>query len=173
MGDKPSFNDLIVRAVSRALLEFPMVNAQWRGDAIETMSVVNIGIAVALDTGLIVPVLKNTQTMTVQDINREGKALVDKARNNKLLPDDYEGNTFTVSNLGVFGVDNFTAIINQPDSAILAVGQIKDSVVVIDGGIQVRPMMKLTVSSDHRVIDGALAAQFMGRVKAILEAADF
>ncbi|HQE76883.1 MAG TPA: 2-oxo acid dehydrogenase subunit E2, partial [Candidatus Hydrogenedentes bacterium] len=99
--------------------------------------------------------------------------LSEKARTGKLLPDDYSGNTFTVSNLGAFGVDQFTAIINQPDSAILAVGQIKDRPVVIDGGIHVRPIMKMTLSSDHRVIDGAVAAQFMKTLKDILEDANF
>ncbi|HOJ69451.1 MAG TPA: 2-oxo acid dehydrogenase subunit E2, partial [Candidatus Hydrogenedentes bacterium] len=99
--------------------------------------------------------------------------LAERAQKGKLLPDDYTGNTFTVSNLGAFGVDHFTAIINQPDSAILAVGQIKDRVVVMDGGIHIRPIMKLTMSSDHRVIDGAVAARFLADLKQILEAADF
>ena len=134
---------------------------------------INLGVAVALPEGLIVPVIKQAQKKSLQDINRETKELAEKAQTGKLTKDDYSGNTFTVSNLGAFGVDTFTAIINQPDSAILAVGQIKDRVVVIDGGMQIRPIMKLTLSSDHRVIDGAVAAQFMGRLKQILEDADF
>ncbi|GMW02520.1 MAG: dihydrolipoamide acetyltransferase component of pyruvate dehydrogenase complex [Candidatus Hydrogenedentota bacterium] len=170
---KVSYNDLLLRAVCRALEHHPMVNARWAGEAIEIVGDVNLGVAVALDAGLIVPVVKQVQRMSLQDIARESKALIDKARTNKLTPDDYSGSTFTISNLGVFGVDHFTAIINQPDSAILAVGQIKDTPVVIDGGIHVRPVMKLTMSSDHRVIDGSLAAQFMGTLKQILESADF
>ncbi len=174
LGDfKPSFNDLVLRAAARAIQDFPTVNTRWLGDAMEEMPSINMGFAVTLPTGLIVPVVKDMQKKSLQDINRETKALAEKARNGKLTKDDYSGNTFTVSNLGAFGVDHFTAIINQPDSAILAVGQIKDRPVVIDGGIQARPIMKLTLSSDHRVIDGAVAAQFMGRMKEILENADY
>lgn len=170
---KPSFNDLVMRATTRAIQAFPMVNAKWLGDAIEMRDTINLGFAVAMEAGLIVPVVKNIHTKSLQDINKECKALAEKARTGKLVPDDYAGSTFTVSNLGAFGVDSFTAIINQPDSAILAIGQIKDRAVVIDGGIQVRPIMKLTLSSDHRVIDGAVAAQFMGHLKTLLETADF
>lgn len=170
---KPSYNDIVMAAASKALRQFPQVNARWAGDAVEEMADINIGFAVALPTGLIVPVVRQTQTKSLQDISRECKTLTERARSGKLTPDDYTGNTFTVSNLGGFGVDHFTAIINQPDSAILAVGQIKDRPVVIDGGIHIRPIMKLTLSSDHRVIDGALAAQFMGRLKDELERADF
>ncbi len=170
---KPSFNDLVMRATTRAIQAFPMVNAKWLGDAIEMRDTINLGFAVAMEAGLIVPVVKGIQNKSLQDINKECKALAEKARTGKLVPDDYAGSTFTVSNLGAFGVDSFTAIINQPDSAILAIGQIKEQAVVIDGGIQVRPMMKLTLSSDHRVIDGAVAAQFMGHLKTLLETADF
>ncbi len=170
---KPSFNDLVMRATTRAIQAFPVVSAKWLGDAIEMRSGINLGFAVALPAGLIVPVVKGIESKSLQDISRDCKALVEKAKTGKLTPDDYQGNTFTVSNLGAFGVDHFTAIINQPDSAILAIGQIKDRPVVIDGGIQVRPIMKLTLSSDHRVIDGAVAAQFMGHLKTLLETADF
>ncbi|NUM52941.1 MAG: 2-oxo acid dehydrogenase subunit E2 [Candidatus Hydrogenedentes bacterium] len=168
---KPSFNDIVMRATALALVQFPAVNARWQGDAIEEMGDVNLGFAVAMPTGLIVPVVRGAQAKSLQDISAECKALTDKARTGKLLPDDYAGNTFTISNLGGFGVDHFTAIINQPDSAILAVGQIKDRPVAIDGGIHIRPIMKMTLSSDHRVIDGALAAQFMGHLKSLLEEA--
>jgi len=170
---KPSFNDLVLRATVRALQDFPQVNARWLGDGIEELPDINIGFATALPAGLIVPVIKQAQKKSLQDINRETKELAEKAQAGKLKKEDFSGNTFTVSNLGAFGVDTFTAIINQPDSAILAVGQIKERVVVIDGGIQIRPIMKLTLSSDHRVIDGAVAAQFMGRLRQILENADF
>ncbi len=174
LGDfKPSFNELVLRACARAIQDYPVVNSRWLGDAIEELQDINIGFAVTLPTGLIVPVIKQMQKKSLQDISRESKVLAEKARTGKLTPEDYTGNTFTVSNLGVFGVDHFTAIINQPDSAILAVGQIKDRPVVIDGGIHVRPIMKVTLSSDHRVIDGAVAAQFLGRLKEILENADY
>ncbi|HOH32035.1 MAG TPA: dihydrolipoamide acetyltransferase family protein, partial [Candidatus Hydrogenedentes bacterium] len=170
---KASFNDLVLFATAKALREFPNVNARWLGDAIEQGGDVNLGMAVALPTGLIVPVIRQAHLLSLEGLCAASKALAEKAQTGKLLPDDYQGNTFTVSNLGAYGVDHFTAIINQPDSAILAIGQIKDRVVVIDGGIHIRPIMKLTLSSDHRVVDGAVAAQFMGRLKAILEEAAF
>lgn len=170
---KASFNDLVMFAAARALREFPNVNARFTGDAIEEGGDVNLGMAVALPSGLIVPVIRQAQLLSLEGLCAAAKQLAEKAQTGKLLPDDYQGNTFTVSNLGAFGVDHFTAIINQPDSAILAVGQMKDRVVVIDGGMHIRPIMKLTLSSDHRVIDGAVGAQFMGRLKAILEEAAF
>lgn len=170
---KASYNDLVLFATARALREFPNVNARWAGDAIEEGGDVNLGMAVALPAGLMVPVIRQAQLLSLEGLCAASKALAEKAQSGKLLPDDYQGNTFTVSNLGAFGVDHFTAIINQPDSAILAIGQMKDRVVVIDGGIYVRPIMKLTLSSDHRVIDGAMAAKFMGRLKEILEEAAF
>ena len=169
----PSFNDLVLCATVKALRSFPQVNARWLGDAIEIMADVNLGVAVALPEGLIVPVLKKAQHLSLEGIREQCKVLIDKAKTGKLTPDDYTGNTFTISNLGPFGVDQFTAIINQPDSAILAVGQMKDRPVVVDGGIFIRPIMKLTLSSDHRVIDGSVAAQFMGRLKELLETAEF
>ena len=166
---KVSYNDIVLTAAVRTLREFPQVNARWTGDAIEEVGDVNLGVAVALPQGLMVPVVKGAQNLSLEGIAGAAKALIDRAKSNKLGPDDYTGNTFTVSNMGVFGVDNFTAIINQPDSAILAVGAMKDTVVAIDGGIHIRPMMKMTLSSDHRVIDGAIAAQFMGRLKQVME----
>jgi pyruvate dehydrogenase E2 component (dihydrolipoamide acetyltransferase) len=172
-GYKPSYNDIVMYGTIQALRLHPNVNARWHGDAIEEMAGINLGFAVALPQGLIVPVVKQAQEMALEEISEITRRLSEKARTGKLLPDDYQGNTFTISNLGAFGVDHFTAIINQPDSAILAVGQIKDRVVVVDGGIHIRPIMKLTLSSDHRVIDGAVAAQFMGTLKDILEAAQF
>ena len=121
---KPSVNDLVLRAAALAIQQHPQVNARWAGDAIELAGDINLGFAVAMPAGLIVPVVRQAQTKTLKDISRECSGLAEKARAGKLLPDDYAGNTFTVSNLGAFGVDQFTAIINQPDSAILAVGQI-------------------------------------------------
>ena len=172
-GFTPSYNDIVLHAVSKSIQAHPAVNARWAGDAIEIVSQINLGVAVALPAGLIVPVVRNVQNLSIQGLSTACKTLIDKAKTGKLLPDDYSGNTFTVSNLGVFGIDHFTAIINQPDSAILAVGQIKERPVVIDGGIHIRPIMKLTLSSDHRVIDGAVAAQFMGTLKQTLESAQF
>lgn len=168
-----SINDLVLYATVSALREFPGVNARWAGDAIERVADINLGVAVALSEGLIVPVVKQAQNLSLGGLREQSNIVIEKARNGKLLPDDYVGNTFTVSNMGPLGVDHFTAIINQPDSAILAVGQMKDRPVVIDGGIHIRPIMKMTLSSDHRVIDGAVAAQFIGRLKEILESADF
>lgn len=170
---KVSFNDLVLYGTMLALKEYPAVNARWVGDAVELVEDINLGMAVALPGGLIVPVVKRAQTLSLEALAKQTRALAEKAQAGKLMPDDYSGNTFTISNLGSFGVDHFTAIINQPDAAIIAVGQIKDRVVAIDGGIHVRPIMKLTISSDHRIIDGALAAQFMGRLRQIIEAAAF
>jgi len=159
--------------VVRALEAHPAVNARWAEDAIEEIEDINLGIAVALPDGLIVPVLRRVQRKTVLEIHREAEALVEKARRGKLTAEEYTGSTFTISNLGPYGVDQFTAIINPPNSAVLAVGQIKDKAAVIQGTIHIRPMTTMTLSSDHRVIDGALAAQFMGTLKRILESADF
>lgn len=170
---KASFNDLVLYATARALREYPNVNARWQGESIEEGGDINLGMAVALPTGLIVPVIHQAHLLSLEGLCAVTRELAEKAQTGKLLPDDYQGNTFTVSNLGAFGVDQFTAIINQPDSAILAVGQIKERVVAIDGGIHIRPIMKLTLSSDHRVVDGSVAAQFMGRLKAVLEEAAF
>ncbi|NIA12578.1 MAG: 2-oxo acid dehydrogenase subunit E2 [Nitrospiraceae bacterium] len=171
-GFKPSFNDIVLAAVVKTLRVFPAVNARWLGDAIEEVADVNLGVAVALPEGLIVPVIKQAQRLSLEGISAQCKTLIEKAKTGKLLPDDYQGNTFTVSNLGPFGVEHFTAIINQPDSAILAVGQMKDRPVVLNGGIHIRPIMKMTLSSDHRVIDGAVAAQFMAMLKETLEEAN-
>lgn len=168
-GFKPSYNDLIIAATARALRAYPQVNSRWLGDAYEIVQDINIGVAVALEDGLIVPVLRNADALSLQQISEGCKMLAEKARKNKLLPDDYSGNTFTISNLGAFGVDHFTAIINQPDGAILAVGRVADQVVAHNGGIHIRPRMKMTLSSDHRIIDGAVAAQFMAKLKAELE----
>ena len=170
---KASYNDLVLFACTQALRQWPTVNSRWHGDAIEDVADINLGMAVALPTGLIVPVVRQAQHLSLEGLAAKTRELAAKAQTGKLVPDDYAGNTFTVSNLGSFGVDHFTAIINQPDSAILAVGQMKDRVVVIDGGMHIRPIMKLTLSSDHRVIDGAIAAQFMGTLKSVLEQGTF
>lgn len=172
-GFKPSYNDLILYACARALGQFPRINARWAGDAIEEVVDVNLGFAVSVPTGLVVPVVRQAQNKGLEAIHRECRVLIKKALTGKLTPEDYSGNTFTISNLGSFGIDQFLAIINPPDSAILAVGQIKDRPVAIEGKPRVRPVMNLTLSSDHRIIDGALAAQFMGRLKEVLETGGF
>lgn len=170
---KPSFNVLLMYAVGKALAQVPQVNARWDDDAITELGNINLGFAVALPTGLVVPVIKNVQDKTLEQLDEESRTLTEKARKGKLLPDDYSGSTFTISNLGPYGIDHFTAIINPPNSAILAVGRIHEKPIAINGGVFVRPMMSMTLSSDHRVIDGALAAQFMGVLREILEKADF
>ena len=172
LGFRVSPNDIIIAAVAKALGEFPRVNARLAGDAIELLADVNIGVAVALDDGLIVPVLRKASEKTLVEIAAASRTLVDNARKGKLLPDDFVGGTFTVSNMGMLGVEEFTAIINQPESGILAVGRIADKVVAVDGKATIRPLMKMTMSCDHRVVDGALGAQFLSRVKELLENPD-
>ncbi len=170
---KVSINDIVIGAVVKALQEHPELNSSLQGDKIIQYEDVNIGIAVGLESGLIVPVLKKAQTKKFGQMCKEGRILIEKARNGKLLPDDYQGGTFTVSNLGAFGIENFTAIINPPEVGILSVSAIKKTPVVIDEGgedsLVIRPVMKITVSVDHRVIDGLIAARFMGKIKDLLE----
>jgi pyruvate dehydrogenase E2 component (dihydrolipoamide acetyltransferase) len=166
---KLSINDLIVKAAAKALVRFPMVNASWGGDKIILQSEVNVGVAVALPEGLITPVVRNADRKSVVEISREVKDLAARAREKKLRPEEYLGATFTISNLGMMNVTEFTAIINPPGSAILAVGSVQKLPVVVDDELRVGQRMKVTMSSDHRVIDGALAAQFLGEVRRVLE----
>jgi pyruvate dehydrogenase E2 component (dihydrolipoyllysine-residue acetyltransferase) len=167
---KVSFNDLVVKACARALMRFPLVNASWGGDKIVTHAEVHVGIAVAIPDGLITPVVRNADRKSILDIAHEVRDLATRARDKKLKPEEFSGSTFTISNLGMFDVEEFTAIINPPDSAILAVGAVR-TVPVVDGET-IRPghRMKVTMSSDHRVIDGALSAQFLAEVRRLLEA---
>lgn len=171
--EKVSFTDLIVVAVRNALQKYPMINASLVEDSIIQHSSINVGIAVAADTGLIVPVIKNVQDKKILDVAKESKELIQKAKDNKLLPDEYSGGTFTISNLGMFNIDTFTAIINPPESAILAVSSTrKKPVVVTENGedrLVIKPIMKITLSVDHRIIDGLLATQFINEVKDNLE----
>jgi pyruvate dehydrogenase E2 component (dihydrolipoamide acetyltransferase) len=169
---KVTYNDIFLYAAAQTLKEFPQVNARWLGDAIEEHTDVHLGMAVALPHGLIVPVIRDAHTLSLSQIAEAARALAEKAAHGKLLPDDYSGNTFTVSNLGGYGVTWFTAIINPPDSAILAVGAVEDRVVAWQGGIHVRPRCTITLSSDHRVIDGAVAAQFLAQFKRRIESVD-
>ncbi|HYM49349.1 MAG TPA: dihydrolipoamide acetyltransferase family protein [Candidatus Limnocylindrales bacterium] len=169
-GDEAiSFNDLIIRAVALALTRFPEVNASWADGHIERKRDINIGIAVNLPEGLIVPVLRHADRKTLTEIGIEARALIERARNKKARPEDFQGNTFSVSNLGMFDVDQFTAIINPPDSGILAVGAIVDKPVVRDGQVVVGKRMRVTLSVDHRVFYGVTAAQFLQEVKRLLE----
>lgn len=166
---KVSFNDLIIKAVVMALVRMPQVNVSFAEDKLIQKKAVHIGVAVALEQGLIVPVLHHAEQRGILDIARETRRLAEAARTNKLKPEDLSGGTFTVSNLGMFDVESFTAIINPPEAAILAVGSITPTPVVVDGQIVVRDRMKVTLSSDHRALDGAVAARFLQEVKHLLE----
>jgi len=159
----------VVKACAKALTRFPMVNASWGGDKIVTHAEVHVGIAVAMPDGLITPVVRNADRKSILEIAREVRDLAARAREKKLKPEEFTGSTFTVSNLGMYDVTAFTAIINPPDSAILAVGAVR-KVPVVDGD-EIRPghRMNVTLSADHRVIDGAMAAQFLAEVRRLLE----
>ena len=164
-----SLNDLVVKAVALALTKFPEVNASWADGRIERKRDINIGIAVGLPDRLIVPVLRNADQKSLKDIARESKQLIERARSNKASAQDYVGNTFSISNLGMYDVDQFTAIINPPDSGILAIGAIEDKAVVKDGQVVPGKRMRVTLSVDHRVFYGVTAAQFLQEVKRLLQ----
>jgi pyruvate dehydrogenase E2 component (dihydrolipoamide acetyltransferase) len=167
---KISFNDMVIKACAVALKQHPAVNSAWLGDKIRKYNYVNVGVAVAVDEGLLVPVIRDADKKTLSAISGEVKDLAGKAKDKKLQPKDWEGNTFSVSNLGMFGVDEFTAIINPPDSCILAIGTIKKvAAFKEDGTVYPTNIMKVTLSADHRVVDGATAAQFLLTVKKLLE----
>ena len=168
-GTKISLNDFIVRAVALALLHHPNVNASWGDDAITQHGEVHVGVAVATAEGLITPVIRNADQKSIPDIAQEVRALADKAKNRKLLPNEYQGSTFTISNLGAWGIEEFTAIINPPNSAILAIGAAESRPVVVNGQIVVRDRMKVTMSCDHRVIDGAIGADYLKTLRQYLE----
>jgi pyruvate dehydrogenase E2 component (dihydrolipoamide acetyltransferase) len=166
---KLSFNDLVIKAASVSLRKHPSINSSWLGDKIRENKSVNIGVAVAVDDGLMVPVVRQADIKTLSQINTEVKDLAGKAKDKRLGMDEMQGNTFTISNLGMFGIEEFTAIINPPDACILAVGGISQKPVVKDGEIVVGNRMKVTLSCDHRVVDGAQGAAFLKDFKAILE----
>jgi pyruvate dehydrogenase E2 component (dihydrolipoamide acetyltransferase) len=166
---KISFNDLTVKAAALALRQHPAVNASWMGDKIRRYSHVHIGIAVAIEDGLIVPVVRFADQKTLPQIAAESKELAGKAKSKKLQPNEFSGNTFTISNLGMMDIEEFTAIINPPDSCIMAVGRIKEIVVKKGDGFGVSNVMKVTLSCDHRSVDGALGAAFLQTVKKFLE----
>ncbi|WP_158974351.1 pyruvate dehydrogenase complex dihydrolipoamide acetyltransferase [Cellulophaga sp. L1A9] len=166
---KVSFNDLVVKACAMALRKHPQVNTSWNGDTTRYNKHIHVGVAVAVEDGLVVPVLKFTDQMGLSQIGASVKDLAGKARNKKLTPAEMEGSTFTVSNLGMFGVESFTSIINQPNSAILSVGAIVEKPVVKDGQIVVGNTMKLTLACDHRTVDGATGAQFLQTLRSFIE----
>lgn len=166
---KVSFNDIIIKATALALKQHPECNAWWQGDAIRQWYEVHLGMAVAIDDGLITPVIRHADQKSLREISAEARVLAEKARERKLMPEEYTGATFTVSNLGAFGIDHFTAIINPPEAGILAIGGITQRPVVVDGELVVRRRMLLTMSCDHRVIDGAMGAAFLQTLRAYLE----
>ncbi|ALW85732.1 pyruvate dehydrogenase [Hymenobacter sedentarius] len=166
---KLSFNDLVLKSAAVALRQHPVVNSSWLGDKIRQNKLINIGVAVAVDEGLLVPVIRNADQKGLSQIATEVKELAGKAKSKKLQPAEWEGSTFTISNLGMFGIDEFTAIINPPDACILAVGGIKQTPIVKDGQIVVGNIMKVTLSCDHRVVDGATGAAFLQTLKGLLE----
>ncbi|MEX0912294.1 MAG: pyruvate dehydrogenase complex dihydrolipoamide acetyltransferase [Gemmatimonadota bacterium] len=168
-GVKVSPNDLTIKAAAAALRKHPWVNSAWTGDAVRQYDVVHIGVAVAVDEGLITPVIRNADRKGLTEISSEVKELAGRAREKKLKPEEYTGSTFSISNLGMFGISEFTAVINPPESAILAVGAAEDKVVAIDGEMVIRKRMRVTLSCDHRVIDGATGAQFLQTLRANLE----
>ncbi|HET8616353.1 MAG TPA: dihydrolipoamide acetyltransferase family protein [Actinomycetales bacterium] len=166
---KVSVTDLLVRVCALVLRQHPEVNASWGGDAILRHRRVNVGVAVAMDDGLIVPVVHDADTLPLADIAARTRDLAERARAGRLKPDEFSGGTFTISNLGMYGIDHFTAVVNPPEAAILAVGAGTQEPVVRDGEVVVRTIIKLTLTSDHRVLDGATSAAFLRDLKAALE----
>ncbi len=171
LGDefKVSVNDIVLKAVATALAAHPEANAHWLGDRIRYFNRVHLGMAVATDDGLIVPVIFDADQKGLRQIARESRNLAAKARERKLTPEQYTGSTFSVSNLGMMQIDQFTAIINPPECGILAIGAIEDTPMVLDGAIAVRKRMRVTMSCDHRVIDGAVGARFLQELRRMLE----
>jgi pyruvate dehydrogenase E2 component (dihydrolipoamide acetyltransferase) len=169
-GFKVSFNDVILKAVATALTQHPDVNAHWLGDRIRRFGGVHLGMAVATDDGLIVPVIFDADRKGLREISAEAKSLAKKARERKLKPEEFTGSSFSVSNLGMMQIDQFTAIINPPEVGILAIGAIEDKVVVgPDGGFTVQPRLRVTMSCDHRAVDGAVGAAFLQTLRRLIE----
>ncbi len=166
---KVSVNDVLIKAIAVALSQHPEVNAHWGGDHIRYHNRVHIGMAVATDDGLIVPVIWDADTKRMSEISKEAKELAKRARERKLKPEEFTGSTFSVSNLGMFGIDQFTAIINPPEAAIIAIGTGEEKLVVVDGEAVVRQRVRLTMSCDHRIIDGAVGAKFLQTLRRLVE----
>jgi pyruvate dehydrogenase E2 component (dihydrolipoamide acetyltransferase) len=166
---KPTVSDLITKASAAALLQHPAVNAHYEDETITRFPTANVGMAVATDRGLLVPVIRGADRLTLAEIAAARADLVERARSAKLLQQDLEDGTFTVSNLGMYGIEQFIAVLNPPQVAILAVGAIEETPVVVDGEFDIKPMMSLTLTADHRAVDGSVAAEFLGTVRAYLE----
>jgi pyruvate dehydrogenase E2 component (dihydrolipoamide acetyltransferase) len=166
---KISLNDILLKAVATAIRRHPAVNAHWLGDAIRYFAPVHLGMAVAIEDGLITPVIFNADTKSLSDLSRESKDLAQRARARKLKPAEYSGSTFSISNLGMFGIDQFTAIINPPEAAILAIGAAEAKPTVVDNELKIRQRLRVTMSCDHRVIDGATGAQFLKTLRQLIE----
>jgi pyruvate dehydrogenase E2 component (dihydrolipoamide acetyltransferase) len=169
LGSKVSFNDMIIRTVAATLRRHPKVNGSWLGDKLRYYQHIHIGVAIAVEDGLVVPVIRFADQKGIAQISEEVKDFANKARNKKLQPNDFEGSTFTISNLGMFGIEEFTAIINPPAACILAVGAIQERPIVEDGEIKIANMMKVTMSCDHRIVDGAIGSQFLQTFKQFME----
>ena len=171
IGDqyKVSFNDIVIKAVALALAEHPEVNAHWLNDKIRQFNRIHVAMAVAVEDGLITPVLFDADRLSLWEISAKARDLAKRARERKLLPEEYTGATFTVSNLGMFGIDQFTAIINPPEAGILAIGGVEEKPVVVNGALEVRQRMRVTMSCDHRAIDGATGARFLQTVRRYIE----
>lgn len=171
MGDqyKVSFNDIVIKAVALALAEHPEVNAHWLNDKIRHFNRIHVAMAVAVEDGLITPVLFDADRLSLWEISEKARDVAKRARERKLMPEEYTGATFTVSNLGMFGIDQFTAIINPPEAGILAIGGVEQKPVVIDGQLEVRERMRVTMSCDHRAVDGATGAKFLQTVRRYIE----
>jgi len=171
LGDefKVSVNDVLLKSIAVALSQYPEVNAHWLGDHIRYFNRVHLGMAVATDDGLIVPVIWDADRKGMAQISREAKELAKRARERKLKPEEFTGSTFSVSNLGMFGIDQFTAIINPPEAGIIAIGTGEDKLVVVDGEPVVRKRVRLTMSCDHRIIDGAVGAKFLQTLRRLVE----
>ncbi len=166
---KVSYTDILVKIVSQVLLKYPLLNSSLDGEEIITRNYVNMGVAVALPEGLLVPVVRYSNVKGLKDISKEIRDLGERAKTNSLIPDELSGGTFTISNLGMFGIESFTPIINQPEVAILGVNAINKEPVVVNDEVLVKPMMNLSLTADHRVVDGALAAEFLAKLKEYIE----
>jgi len=166
---KVSFNDILIKATATALAQHPEVNAHWIGDAIRQFNRVHVGMAVAVEEGLITPVIFDANEKGLSEISAEARELAGRARERRLKPEEYMGATFSISNLGMFGIDQFTAIINPPEAGILAIGAVEEKPIVEDGELVIRKRLRVTMSCDHRVIDGATGAKFLQTLRRLIE----
>ena len=166
---KVSFNDIFIKALATALMQHPACNAWWMDDRIRVWHEAHIGMAVAIEDGLITPVIRNAEQKSLRQISAEARELAGRARDRKLKPEEFTGSTFSISNLGMFDIEQFTAIINPPEAGILAVGKVREEPAVVNGQVVVRQKMRMTMSCDHRAIDGATGAAFLKTLKTLLE----